>query len=131
MKTDKEIIEGNELIAKVMEYERRSVPVCGDFENVYTIPVYNTYIVGKGTYFSNELKFHRSWDWLMPVVQNLHEEFFKQGIKGRDLMYTIHLLLAGGYLFSDVKMELLPLTLENLYSRVVAFLKWNTEKKGK
>ena len=51
MKTDKEILEGNKLIAEFMTGQSKDSKVFFKLNCVDT-----------------ELKYHPSWDWLMPVI---------------------------------------------------------------
>ncbi len=77
----------------------------------------------------DELKFDISFDALIPVVEHIHNTYYKHGIAGRDLMYTIGGLLGGGYnFFCEEKLSTLELTLENLYQRVIMFIDWYNVK---
>ena len=74
--TQEEIIEGNELIAKFMEYE---IP-----NQTY---VKLKWIVYDGVFQS--MKFHCSWDWLMSVVEKIEQEGHLVHIVKQNVMIKI------------------------------------------
>ncbi|MBK7362652.1 MAG: hypothetical protein IPJ01_10190 [Micavibrio sp.] len=81
-----------------------------------------------------EMQYHKSWDWIMPVIENINSTHNKNTSNGsiivaRDLQYTIQHLLVGGYGFTENKRETVFLTLENLWERVVLFIKWYNKNK--
>lgn len=61
----KEIIEGNKLIAEFMGAEKSFY---GDYM-IFTID--NPQYTGKINH--SDIKYHTSWDWLMPVVEKIEE----------------------------------------------------------
>lgn len=58
---DQEIIEGNKLIAEFMGMGEKFLPM--DYEH------------------ENGVRYHSSWDWLMPVVEKIEKENPKAGIQ--------------------------------------------------
>jgi len=60
-------MENNRLIAKFMELE--ATPKYNPKE--YYVKEYNS---GEW-YLTEEMKYHKSWDWLIPVVQKLIDEY--------------------------------------------------------
>lgn len=58
--TDKEILKGNKLIAEFMEWKKKA-------DNFFESPIHGHY----DDNFPNNLHFHESWDWLMPVVDKI------------------------------------------------------------
>lgn len=66
------------------------------------------WIINSKEYYSEDLKYHTSWDWLMPVVEKI-------GRKDCD-----HEPLAGVTLYSPIGM---------VYHAVVEFIKWYHENK--
>ncbi len=74
----------------------------------------------------DELKYHSSWDWLMPVIdriESLENERFQIEIysKGRCQIFDKGYELFEGY--SDTK-------LKAVYEGVVQFIKWYNQKKA-
>lgn len=81
-----------------------------------------------------EMQYHKSWDWIMPVIEKINSTHNKNTangsiIVGRDLQYTIQYLLSGGYGFTEHKRETVFFTLENIWERAVLFIKWYNENK--
>jgi len=74
---EKEILEGNKLIAEFMGatlfLERWRVQ---DENRKYTVeqPLANFLLMAK----NEELKFHTSWDWLMPVVEKIVKYVYEE-----------------------------------------------------
>ena len=73
----KEIIEGNKLIAEFMGWTCSTRISYNDNRKVLYKPNGTIFKYGKLTYLHNKnpwdapLKFHSSWDWLMPVVEKI------------------------------------------------------------
>jgi len=63
----------------------------------------------------NELKFHSSWDWLMPVVEQCLEKH-NNLIDGRDVIDTP---------YSSIAQALQVVSLKETYNAVVEFIKEN------
>ncbi len=84
------------------------------------------------TNYGNSFDYNNSWDLLMPVVQKINHTHNDKKIIGRDLQYTIGILLNGGY-FGDNKFprEKVPLTLENLWLRVYDYVDYELKKEAK
>ena len=61
------------------------------------------------------MKFHSSWDWLMPVVQKINDLALKYGYV--DDMEIFHLRVVG-------------LTTKSLFEAIVQFLKWYNQNKN-
>ena len=84
-----------------------------------------------------EMEYHSSFDWLMPVVEKIHAEYYKPKYEEHqvfDLIFTIENLLGSGYnSFAGEKrmLERIPFNIENLFERVCMFLKWYNKNKAK
>ncbi len=82
---------GNELIAKFMGYEKVRVGYWDDNDpddgetqwqrdnnkwleahQIYNVGLYAVNLKENTWYHWEELNFHLSWDWLMPVIQKIH-----------------------------------------------------------
>jgi len=63
-------------------------------------------------YELDKLEFHKSWDWLMPVVQKIKDTPTYGSTDGIDFVLTC------------------DLTKENLYESVVEFIKYYNEEKN-
>lgn len=69
------------------------------------------------------LKYHKSWDWLMPVVDHISKE-----LQGKFHLYNKYLLEDESREdFLVFRME----TIEKLYIAVVEFIKWYNQNKIK
>ena len=68
------------------------------------------YKVSQGTFELSELKYHTSWDWLMPVVEKIYDkmESMPEDFLRRSRLHEC----------------LLDINLNNLYNFVVKFIKW-------
>tara|TARA_R110000772_G_scaffold24943_4_gene65452 strand:+ start:2166 stop:2525 length:360 start_codon:yes stop_codon:yes gene_type:complete len=117
-----QITESNKLIAEFMggNFNNDGVEL-KNFENLLKC------------YMNNELKYHKSWDWLMPVVekiQSLHETKTEFGtlidistthvsIRCKDFKYSIDKISKNWKCFD----------INNLYKVIVEFIKWYNEQK--
>lgn len=115
MKT-KEILKGDELIAKFMEYKPCNDPNHKD-DLCYYIGTISDQKIGYRK--SHEMKFSTSWDWLMPVVLKIYS-----------LEYPVH-IYRDKVIISEkynpvIKTEgnMSNDTLNTLYSAVVEFIKY-------
>ena len=99
-------MKDNKLIAEFMEFHR-------DTEDLYLIDNYNLRSENQfqATYV-REMKFHSSWDWLMPVVEKC--------------LTTDEKTDGQHYFINDA---LLTCNIEVVYDRVVEFIK-DCEKKS-
>ena len=105
----KTIGESNKLIAEFMQAKN-------EISDVYYLPEFGHYFNSYGQiewnecFRSNELKYHTSWDWLMPVVERI------ANVKG----------------FHNIKANLLDLkitaNISDVYSAVISFIEWYNYK---
>ena len=80
--TQEEIIEGNKTIAEFMDMQNNPFPPEVD-----------------------ELRYHTSWDWLMPVVEKISE------------------VAAGGITY-DIHQTLAVANMEKSYKSIIEFIEW-------
>ena len=121
----KDVIENNKLIAEFMMFE-----TVGD---LHLIPFDNT---DNDTYLPEHMKFHSSWDWLMPVVDKI-EDFFTIG--GNELEFQvvtyedeIKVIAKHPHKAWETLVEVSADgsgKKENTYKAVVEFIKWYNENK--
>lgn len=108
----KEIIEGNKLIAEFMGYIDNGDP------DGFLIDPNTNYDVNV-----DELKFHSSWDWLMPVVEKIQS---LRNDKDIDELDRIHITAL------EVSFKNLPKNgytkIEDMWQAVIEFIKWYNEK---
>ena len=95
--------EKNKLIAEFMGLKFNK----GTFYNMGYDVFSNGNLYGK-----HELKYHKYWDWLMPVVQKIKDTPTYGSTDGVDFVLTC------------------DLTKENLYESVVEFIKYYNEEKN-
>ena len=92
-----EIIEGNKLIAEFVNLKECSrCKGCGQ------------YLMGVTYYTPEQMEYHESWDWLMPVVQKI----FKIGIPDDSFL---HIRIEYALRFADIDL---------VYPHVLGFIKW-------
>ena len=117
--TTEEIVEGNRLIAEFMGYKQR--------ENGGLFWGND----GLGGLYPKDLKYHSSWDWLMPVVEKIQHLEDELPVK---IDFQIH-LLGAVELYIDYKRVFAmtafePGTLINaVYEAILEFIKWYNENK--
>ena len=144
--TDKKIIEENKLIAEFMEYEQEDKD--SNFITDHLVCLKEEYWNSTEDDWTNslspsEMKFHSSWDWLMPVVDKIEEiSFTDDNIKSEYVPYTKHpFTIDMSYNYAKVKVDN-DFKIENLredginfkihrgskinacYEAVVEFIKW-------
>ena len=130
--SEQEILEGNKLIAEFMGGVFREInnPYYGDNSfNVVSLVMYEDGEKKFLTYEMNGLKYHCSWDWLMPVVEKIEELSSLGGIvtivQGQcritSRMAGDHTVMANKshYITMGTKGKLLA-----TYEAVVEFVKW-------
>ena len=109
--SEQEILEGNKLIAEFMGIKIiQSRYGCN--HPLVTCP-YPDY---------SNLKYHSSWDWLIPVVSKIskmYEDLYKQAfITKTPIPYDIETT------YADVICRHVTIEKEHLFERVVEFIKW-------
>jgi len=120
MKTEDEIIEGNMLIAEFMSVSQVSA------ENGHF------YYVNGDSY--KELRYHSSWDWLMPVVEKINKMNAAIVINPHNVNITTHVIdhllqddsYLKQYFFKPSGHNYTPI--EAVWQCVVEFIKWYNEK---
>jgi len=93
--------EKNKLIAEFM----------GKNQEPYDFPEHGYITFGgavKTDFFKEQLKFHKSWDWLMPVLKKVRE--------------IINACLSEEYV--NLKLSPYDYTIEQVYESVVKFIQW-------
>ena len=117
-----EIIEENKLIAEFMGAVEQ------EFLGKNRFFFYKNSRIENLAYLPSELKFHSSWDWLMPVAEKITNE----------LNYSVELnslgtnnwrfaVYSGGSLVCQSR--LLETPIEAIYTAVIEFIKWYNLKK--
>lgn len=113
--TEEKILDGNKLIAEFMGAKYNSKL---DLVNLGA----NHKLVG-----INELQYHSSWDWIMPVVEKIHSD--------TDFWVTIYYRSCKVFPMNiGVEMEILieeKPTIEAVWIAVVEFIKWHNNEQTK
>lgn len=114
-------------IGKSMEYNR----TIADFMNLCKHPSGN-YITDKGVLHPNDLGYHYSWDWLMPVVERINSIKHPVYLYGSHIQRSCTVFQLGVddsdsrlVSNSDVVLSLIDIT----YKSVVEFVKWYNEQR--
>lgn len=116
--TDEQILEGNKNIAEFRGFKLERMSTGTGYVNVYQTNHFkrglgNTCTSGK--YNEDKLKFHSSWDWLMPVVIKINNLDHIEGIDKE---------------WNKFNQVFINFTIEDLYNAVVEFIEWyNNQKK--
>lgn len=121
---NKEIVEGNKLIAEFISIKKDLILHCGKDVNYYLIVVVPPN--GDDGNWHNEyfLNFHCSWDWLMPVVETVEKHGTIIDINlclGKSCRIT-----KGNFKTGIVYTEVIESnsTIEAVYLSVINFIKW-------
>lgn len=113
-----DITEGNKLIAEFMGNKPDGTIYVNQYHNFPT----------EGSVVAEELLYHESWDWLMPVVEKIESEGFKTRICFDDFGQWMQIHF--GLKIVDTKetkvVNIGGSKLENTYNSVIEFIKlWN------
>lgn len=134
--TTQEIIEGNKLIAEFMT---------GETYNTFYLPEFGQYFNSYGqieyteTFSPNELKYHSSWDWLMPVVEKIED--VKVGLlKNGDnqeyrnqfyIMRNVSWITPSNWCNNLIDTIVCKTKIEAVWLACVEFIKWYNEQNKK
>ena len=100
--SNEEILEGNKLIMQFLEIPQL---ITGEYHAVFGN--IRQYYTGE-----NYLKFHSSWDWLMPVIDSIK-------------CYTVDEYT----LIDNIDDALICIDIEETYQSCVEFIKWYNKQK--
>lgn len=102
-------VEGNKIIARFMGATKSTVDADSRYLR-FTEPQ-----AGTGTYafYPQDLKYHTSWDWLMPVVEKILNT---PPIKGS--------VLRGVFLWENIVSALELVSIEKVWEAVTQFTEW-------
>jgi hypothetical protein len=125
-----EILTGNKLIAEfihpniIWDYEPRKLPYEGHDR------IKNWLQLNLKSGWVNQLEYHKSWDWLMPVVEKIEETNFIKivgkycGINKTSANSFNNWVATEGVSFTNPKSKI-----ESTYKAVVKFIKWHNKNK--
>lgn len=123
--TEEQILDGNKLIAEFMgaKYDKdTSFPIHPDdlWLPIHGICNFKTIKIGKGKI----LLYHKSWDWLMPVVEKIENLKFEYSYyKGRAIITD----LGFQNMMNDIAFS--GSRIEATWLAVVEFIKWYNQNK--
>jgi hypothetical protein len=122
--------EDNILIAKFMEWRLHE-----GFN--YITPHFQNYVsVGNGlcqtpVHRFEELEFHKSWDWLMPVVERIEETNFVKITRGFCGINETKTSTFNAWASYRIKVQTKGESkIEIVYKTVVEFIKWYNKQKS-
>jgi len=128
-----EIIEGNEAISDFMDL--KPLEWISDFGDKMKIWVNKKTEITE--YDEPELKYHSSWDWLMPVVEKIesihdeHHGYFgvhissnSCSIQGTNLWKAIEENSSYGSVYMSDPNAIFPTKIESTWYNIVEFIKW-------
>ena len=108
MNTEK-IIEGNKLIAEFMGIKTK----------VYSDrPTITRWKYGNSMLYETDLKYHSSWDWLMPVIYKIESFGFSATILDVGMCIAGKLIIER---FGESKIE-------GTYYTIIEFIKWYNQQ---
>lgn len=124
----KTIEEGNKLIAEFMQAKN-------EISDVYYLPEFGHYFNSYGQiewnecFRSNELKYHTSWDWLMPVAEKIEktwrgEDLFCVKIAFNTCLITQERLMDKPIVRAESTNRIDRTKIEAVWSAVVNFIEW-------
>ena len=113
----KEIKEGNEIIARFMGGLYSKHAEAWGFGDAIIVSEYSSMgklykDVVKAQKFEKELKYHKSWNWLIPVISHMHTLAIEE--------YTA---------FDEIDSGLIYTNIEATWKAVVDFIKWYDGRK--
>ena len=124
--SEQEIIEGNRLIAEWLGYEID--PLAEEDEPIrYYVDDHIECVADGIDYwetfeedwtswlYPEQMKFHSSWDWLMPVIDKIEAEYYNSHMS--EWVYDKCL---------GVDFCILRYSLQEAYKQVIEFIKWYT-----
>jgi len=123
------LIKNNKLIADFIGASKTSN--CKDNEMFIpgqTICRIDTIELGKG----HILKFHKSWDWLMPVVEKIESEFCSSNIHyySAGMMKQEYVVEFLGYNIDYDNSQYDKSKIKAVYKAVIKFIKWYNKNKA-
>lgn len=112
--------EDNKLIAKFMELQTtfQDVQIWMDWEN-NTIPLWDK----RDYWLASELKYHTSWDWLMPVVEKIEELGYCVWFQTRKKAPILITIWKNGDEIIRIG-NLHDTKIKTVYNAVIDFIKW-------
>jgi hypothetical protein len=120
--TQEEILEGNKLIAEFMGAKliTDDPNFMGGNVPFFRLAKFNDI---ERNYTKYELKYHSSWDWLMPVVEKIEKELFWQIELYRNQCKIWH-ETDGKTLWRETESKI-----QSTWLAVVEFIKWENKNK--
>ena len=116
------ILEGNKLIAEFM-YPDNQYSTYYIEEHTFIECIYGNYDY-HDTFTIDEMKYHSSWDWLMPIVEKIEEVNVVASFQIEQP--TIYIWASSeNSTFEDIEIEIFNKTkIEAVHQAVVEFIKW-------
>jgi hypothetical protein len=130
--TPKEIILSNSLIAEFME-------VSNALSRYYYLPMFGHYYNSYGnieytdTFNEEELKYHSSWDWIMPVVEKIERLCTKErpiDVRIQGGMVGVYVFIPNStpteyeYIYQENGYSENDSKIESVWLAMIAFIKW-------
>lgn len=123
---EKEIIEGNRLIADFYSVGHKKYP--NEIVNVMSYG-FDPPIDGSQWWHESKLKFHSSWNWIMPVVEkivSLDIDFCADLLakSERNYQYNVFIEKANGSSITSVKNIYGETMIITFWKAVIQFIQW-------
>ena len=112
----------NELIAEFMGAKPLVLGGSTEYEMYGVLDCIEDGVDEKHYYIDDEMRFHESWDWLMPVVQKIESLGYVFTIQGGKAEY--------GEMISETRCFIAEDKLSSTYKAVVEFIKQYNDGQG-
>lgn len=110
-----ETVSDNELIAKFMDSQKKPMDRNSVRDSIY-VPGHTMGSDGKWFRDYSDIPFHKSWDWLMPVVEKIkNHEYTKIDINGHRR-------------YERIGIYLLAVDITETHREIVEFIRWYNSK---
>jgi hypothetical protein len=126
MKTE----ESNKLIAEFMGYKLARCNNGLAWDIGKSLPSHKHLFPIQGVlHTGNELNFHTSWDWLMPVIDKIESLGYCYDRVDADVFINKQSSLGGGNIIPNPMDHNTMTMLEKTYCVVIEFIKWYNQQK--
>lgn len=109
-----EILRGNKLIAEFMGGK----PMGGYVNNISELDGYS---FRNKNYKFTELKYHSSWDWLMPVIAKINKTWEYTNMNGDDFLPAERIIQV-------IRLALGNVDYMSTFQQVIKFIEWHNSK---
>ena len=103
------------------------IGIRGEYNEDEKVVYLESDIDGRGIYAFSDMKYHTSWDWLMPVVERCFVKWEFQSNNGQNKFVGTFADLNG--VVRNNMVTIGKTLIESHYKAVIGFIKWYNENK--